>query len=592
MPPMPHLVLAITLTLLARQVVQAEQPVSLAVDEGHCECVISTAQKDDQFVLVVSSLATGGGPYPVRVHATATAAPERILKEAPLVDARWKARVADLAARQAKARQQSTLGEFTPQREPPAHKVFSLFIKDDDFENAAAYLAVNARLAGTGRYCQVYLDCDDGDQAGLAPTIDEVISTFDSQVKPSALGSVLDVDRDGRFTILLSGRLSRMQSGKVHLSGFVRGSDFYRDLAAPFGNRCDMMYLNTDLKPGAFLRGVVAHEFTHAVIFSEHVFGWYLPTALPEDEESWLNEAIAHVVEDQGGHGWANLDYRVSAFLSAPERYSLVVPDYYGRKLWRDPGSRGCAYLFLRWCVDRFGPELLTRLVRSNIKGIENLEVATQTPFAELFRQWTTALALSSTNLEMDGPALLKRFNLRGPLGERLLCGPLVEPMALSGADQTFEIGATAVKYLLLHSGGSPRTRLEISADPKAQLQVSLVRMPHGLPRLQLQCETTPDGQLRFVVTSHHAGVRLMAAAWEKLVTGDNAQDDTSYRCTETVAESAVDWFGRLELKPEETVRSRALAFPPGRDDMVVKVLGVDALGRKVAGWCIIHREQ
>jgi hypothetical protein len=34
------------------------------------------------------------------------------------------------------------------------------------------------------------------------------------------------VDRDGRFTILLTPRLTKLSTGKAALHGFVRGSDF------------------------------------------------------------------------------------------------------------------------------------------------------------------------------------------------------------------------------------------------------------------------------------------------------------------------------------------------------------------------------
>ena len=51
------------------------------------------------------------------------------------------------------------------------------------------------------------------------------------------------------------------------------------------------------------------HEYTHAVIFSQHVFANYLPGVAVHDEESWLNEAIAHVVEDQRGYGWGYRGY-------------------------------------------------------------------------------------------------------------------------------------------------------------------------------------------------------------------------------------------------------------------------------------------
>src|SRR5262249_5797885 len=162
--------------------------------------------------------------------------------------------------------------------------------------------------------------------------------------------------------------------------GFVRGSDFYRDLRPPFGNACDMMYLNTDLQPGPHLRALLAHEYTHAAVFSAHVLAGYPADGPPQDEESWLNEGLAHLAEDWHDHGWTTRDYRISAFLNAPERSPLVAADYYGAGLWRNPGNRGAAYLFLRWCADRCGPGLARELVQSGLHGVANLEAAAREP--------------------------------------------------------------------------------------------------------------------------------------------------------------------------------------------------------------------
>src|SRR5208337_4955642 len=120
-------------------------------------------------------------------------------------------------------------------------------------------------------------------------------------------GCPLDVDRDGRFTLLFTAWLRKLQDGKVAVGGFVRGSDFYRDLEAPFSNRCDMMYLSTDLKPGPYLRTLIAHEYTHAVIFCEHVLGDHVAGLAARDEESWLNEGLAHLAEEMHGYSWDNL---------------------------------------------------------------------------------------------------------------------------------------------------------------------------------------------------------------------------------------------------------------------------------------------
>ena len=181
------------------------------------------------------------------------------------------------------------------------------------------------------------------------------------------------------------------------MDGFARGADLDLDPSGrPFGNRCDMVYLNAGLKAGPHLRTVLAHEYTHAVTFSRKALRRRPPgVRSPSEEEGWLDEAIAHLVEDAFGFSRSNIDYRVSAYLTQPERYRLVVDDYFSADLFRSHGNRGATYLFLRWCVDRHGPGLLDALVRSDLRGVENLEAATGSTFPDLFRRWTVALYLS-----------------------------------------------------------------------------------------------------------------------------------------------------------------------------------------------------
>src|SRR5205823_766099 len=105
-------------------------------------------------------------------------------------------------------------------------------------------------------YCQVYVDCACAQARQLQATIDDAVRAFDSEILPLArrqLGQVTDVDRDGRFTMLFTSRLADLCRGNEALKGCVRGSDWYRDVPAPFSNHCDMMYLSTDLKPGPYL---------------------------------------------------------------------------------------------------------------------------------------------------------------------------------------------------------------------------------------------------------------------------------------------------------------------------------------------------
>ena len=102
----------------------------------------------------------------------------------------------------------------------------------------------------------------------------------------------------------------------------------------------------------------------------------------PVEEEAWLDEAIAHLAEDSYGFSTSNIDYRVSAFLARPERYQLVVDDYYAADLFRSHGNRGSTYLFLRWCARTvMAPELLPALVHSGCaewqsRGMQRVDIS------------------------------------------------------------------------------------------------------------------------------------------------------------------------------------------------------------------------
>jgi hypothetical protein len=338
----------------------------ISVREGSCECCLPTERSGEKYLLIVGSLARDKGPFEILVRTAPTTEPVAIPLDPSTSDIADQAKADPSAAGPYKP---ALAARYQPLSQPPLTRYFSVFLNDAAFESPAGYATVSAKLKGLGQHCQIYVDGEDADRVVAQSTIDDIVKTFDQEIYPQTarLGRVLDVDRDGRFTILLTHHLGRMARGKIALAGFVRGSDFYRDLAPPFSNNSDMMYLNSDLAPGPHLRTIIAHEYTHAIIFSEHVFGGHNPGVAPADEESWLNEGLSHLTEDSFGYSWANLDYRVSAFLNEPERYQLVVPDYHAAGLWRSHGNRGAAYTFLRWCADCCGETTPPKLIQSGL---------------------------------------------------------------------------------------------------------------------------------------------------------------------------------------------------------------------------------
>ena len=237
-----------------------------------------------------------------------------------------------------------------------------MMVRDGDVSSPSNYAGIRSVLRGVGRRVQVYVAAEDLDRVH-DELIEDLIMTFDDRIYPLAstrFGTARDVDGDGRFTILLSSWLDHLGGGRFAVDGFVQVADLDPAFRSPFGNQCDMMYLNTELKAGPHLRTVVAHEYMHAVVFSQKTLRRRPGAGTRVEEEGWLDEAIAHLAEDLNGFSTSNIDYRVSAFLTGPERYQLVVDDYYAEDLFRSHGNRGSTYLFLRWCADRYGPDLVT----------------------------------------------------------------------------------------------------------------------------------------------------------------------------------------------------------------------------------------
>ncbi|GIW89060.1 MAG: hypothetical protein KatS3mg108_3384 [Isosphaeraceae bacterium] len=276
---------------------------------------------------------------------------------------------------------------------PPNHRVFYLLARPGDPASPANYESRSAQLRALGQRVQVYVDQDDLD-AVASPTLQDVVRTFDSVIWPalaSRFGSAADVDHDERLTVLFSRAVGCVASATDPVDGYTRPADFDRRIAPPLGNQADMVCLHPRLTAGPHLRTVLAHEYAHAILVTRRVI-----LGAGVEEEGWIDEALAHLVEDELGLSRSNVLHRVQAYLADPSAFSLVVDDYYGRGLFRSHGHRGAAYLFLRWCVAQGGPDALDALVMAPRSGVANLEATFGVSFDELFRGWATSQALAA----------------------------------------------------------------------------------------------------------------------------------------------------------------------------------------------------
>lgn len=558
----------ICIGLLGMTALARAQGSPLAVTHGKGFFVLQAERPGQAFALVVGAPTPGTSSVRLTLQTEATVEPVSFPREADAPpDPAW------LELRKEQLRlliQSQKSSNPAPEFGDPAPPIKTFHLPDRDYglDNPAHYRAVIAHLHTRGRTCQVYLDRAEKRSDLLEQTIVEIVRYFDEELYPwtrKHLGRAADVDRDGRFTILLTPAVGQIQGADRNLQGFVRSTDFLREMSAPFSNGCDMLYLTTGLTPGPHLRTLLAHEFAHAIVFCEHALN-RPGLHLPRDEENWLNEGLAHLVEALQKQSWTNLDYRISAYLSAPERYRLVVADYFTEKLWRDPGTRGATFLFLQWCHDRHGPDFLNRLVQSPHHGIDNLEIATQKRFVELFRQWSIE-------------QLVAPWQPAGKMPFRpLLAGPRCRTIDLEKQEENLLLASTAVVYFRLEAPRPGRYRVVVTTDAPTELQVTL--MPLNQKEAFPLRAGRGEKDLTLHLPSSLAGVKAVGIEW--LHPGPGAHTGEfllhlpgSQLKRQPTGEVTVDLPASLQECP-----------------LAIKVIGTDEQGRRLIGWTTLPGRQ
>ncbi len=477
-------------------------------------------------------------------------------------------------------------------------------VHEGDVASPSNYVPIRGILKGVGRRIQVYVSSEDADRVDR-DLLRDVITAFDDRIYPlttARFGSACDTDGDGRFTILLSSWLGRLAGGRHAVDGFVRVADLDASVPDPFGNRCDMMYLNAALPAGPYTRAVVAHEYMHAVAYTRKCLRRARNGLPGPEEEGWLDEAIAHLAEDMHAFSTSNIDYRVSAFLSRPESYQLVVDDYFAADLFRSHGNRGSTYLFLRWCADRYGPDLIPALVLSSRRGVANLEAATGSTFAALYRRWSLALYSSGLMPPGENPVDpddgFLSIDMRSPRGNWELAGPRCRTVVAGGPAEQWSSPGTSSRFFTVEGPSAGAVELEVVGPPDAEIQVTALPLGADWPRLDLSlsARTGPDGELRVmarVAERHGIPVRISAFAWEPLTPGPRPHPG-GFRSGRLDMLGVASAFGTSAVPAGGAIHSRPIhlvGVSPQTGPIVVKVLATDARGRRVGAWADLNSE-
>lgn len=277
---------------------------------------------------------------------------------------------------------------------------------------------VQGVLRCIGEQVLIYVDAEVDGAAGADLTRDDVLKLCDQYNAVAAaefamIGEPSDLDGNGRVDVLLTPAVNRLGAlGGGIITGFFFAADLQpRSGAVPVSNEGEVLYLLVPDAGGRFgvpigrdialrnlLPAVFPHELQHAISYNQHVM---LGSGIPE--AYWLNEGIAHLMEDILGVGQENPS-RYALYLQQPGNYSLTPAG--------SPGlvARGGIFLMLRYLYEQRGStaQFVRDLLQSDLTGIDNLEAAVGgaqgdfDQFPEFLMRFGATLMLNASGLTTD----------------------------------------------------------------------------------------------------------------------------------------------------------------------------------------------
>ena len=128
---------------------------------------------------------------------------------------------------------------------------------------------------------------------------------------------------------------------------------------------------------------------------------------------SWLNEAVAHLIELEVCPDSPNLQERFVEFRENPNRYSVVLSDQASGQSTRRGASRAAGCSFLASALSTRPAADLKRLVTSSMQHADPIECTTGRSFAAMFRNWTVEMC-DSVSPSTDRSPNSRRLSLAG----------------------------------------------------------------------------------------------------------------------------------------------------------------------------------
>ena len=223
----------------------------------------------------------------------------------------------------------------------------------------------------------------DEEKEEIAKELKEILDEFDRKIYPDVtytfgMESYLGADGNSKITLLF-------HKAKAGVNGYIRNIDAYEKVVAPTSNERKIIYLNTDLIDGEWLKETLAHELVHLITLNKKDLRYGVK------EDIWLNEARAEYAVTLLGYNEGSetyIDSRINSFLERP--YTSLI-NWGGSNY-----DYGVVNSFVHYLVDHYGIRILSNSLDSKKVGVESIEEVLRNSgyketFADVFTNWAIA---------------------------------------------------------------------------------------------------------------------------------------------------------------------------------------------------------
>ncbi len=203
-------------------------------------------------------------------------------------------------------------------------------------------------------------------------------------IMQSKYGKENDVDNNGKIIILF------IDITVDSLYGYFNPEDKHSSSKYLDSNQADVFYINYHkIDKEDDILATLAHEFQHMISYDIRA------THNLDSLEVWLDEGLSmHAEYLTNYHDKQSFDY-LGGFLTEYNNFSLTN--------WVSNGvNYSYSMIYMRYLAERFGDDILKKIIHSQYGGYKAVEESTKTNFNTLFNDFSLAVLLSGKNIQKE----------------------------------------------------------------------------------------------------------------------------------------------------------------------------------------------